>query len=109
MAGFCQFIQPPRFLLLQIVGRKGDADGPDVPRVHLGACNSRYRLADNRHLNDLAESIMRNVGDLADDVNESGSSRVETPVKSSDASARSQRSHSTLRLGKPATWGRATA
>jgi hypothetical protein len=78
---FASLSNHPASYFLQIVGRKGDADGPDVPRVHLGACNSRYRLAYNRHLNDLAESITRNVGNPFDDVKESGIKGLETASK----------------------------
>jgi hypothetical protein len=64
--------------------------------------------SDNRRLHDPVESIIVNVGDLSDDVNESGSTDWATSPKSSDASERSQCGHSTLRAGKPSTWGRAT-
>ena len=62
----------------------------------------------NHHLRDLAESISVNVGDSAGDVNESGSKDVETHPKSSDAPAESQRGHSSRRVGKLRTGGRAT-
>jgi hypothetical protein len=65
--------------------------------------------SDNRHLRDLAESIMRNLGDSSDNANESGSSELETTPKSSDVSEESQRGHSTRSAGKPRTGGRATA
>ena len=55
-----------------------DVDEPDLPHIHSGACDSRYRLANNRHLTDFVESIVENVGDPADDANESGSRGVET-------------------------------
>jgi hypothetical protein len=55
------------------------------------------------------ESISVNMGDPADDANESGSSEWETTPKTSDVSEGSQRGHSTRRAGKPRTWGRATA
>jgi hypothetical protein len=74
-----------------------------------GACDNRYRLADNHHLSDLVESVKLNLGGPSDDGNESGSRRVETPPKSSDASEGSQRGHSSRSTGKPCTWRRATA
>jgi hypothetical protein len=89
--------------------QKDGTGRPDIPCAHRGACNSRYRLVDNRRLSDLVESITVNMGDLPDDVNGSGSREVATPPKSSDASGRSQRGHSTRSAGKPRTWGRATA
>jgi hypothetical protein len=64
---------------------------------------------DNRHLRGSVESICVNMGDPSDDAKESGSSGLETTPKTSDASEGSQRGHSTLRTGKPSTWGRATA
>jgi hypothetical protein len=64
---------------------------------------------DNRHLHDLVESIIRNVGDHSRNVQESGSSRLETTSKSSDVLGWSQRGHSSRRAGKPSTWRRATA
>jgi hypothetical protein len=64
---------------------------------------------DNRHLNDFVESIVRNLGDSSDNVNESGSSELETTPKTSDMSEESQRGHSSLSAGKPRTWRRATA
>jgi hypothetical protein len=64
---------------------------------------------DNRHLHDLVEFIIRNLGGPVNDVKESGSSGLETTSKTSNASTGSQRGHSTLSVGKPRTWGRATA
>jgi hypothetical protein len=64
---------------------------------------------DNRHLHDLVESIIRNVGDPSDNANESGSNELETAPKSSDGSEGSQRDHSTQSAGKPRTGGRVTA
>ena len=64
---------------------------------------------DNRRLRGPVESIHVNVGDPSDDVKESGSSELKTAPKPSEASDGSQRGHSTRRLGKPATGGRATA
>jgi hypothetical protein len=55
------------------------------------------------------ESINVNMGDPSDDVNESGSRGLATTPKTSDASEGSQRGHSTRRVGKPRTGGRATA
>jgi hypothetical protein len=65
-------------------------------------------LPDNRHLNDLVESITMNVGDHSRNEKESGSKAVETHPKSSDVLGWSQRGHSTRRTGKPSTWERAT-
>jgi hypothetical protein len=55
------------------------------------------------------ESVTVNMGDPSDDANESGSSEVETPPKTSDASGGSQRGHSSRSAGKPHTWQRAPA
>jgi hypothetical protein len=65
--------------------------------------------SDDRRLHDPAESITANVGDLSGDVKESGSNELETALKSSDASDRSQRGHSSRSTGKPCTGRRATA
>jgi hypothetical protein len=73
----------------------------ELPVGSIGCCG-------NHHLRDLVESISVNVGDPAGDVNESGSTEVETPPKSSEAPAGSQRGRSTRRVGKPRTGGRAT-
>jgi hypothetical protein len=64
---------------------------------------------DNRHLRDLAESIDGNMGDPSHDDKGSGSTDGETRPKSSKACDGSQRGHSTQRVGKPRTRGRATA
>jgi hypothetical protein len=66
-------------------------------------------LVGNRHLHDLVESIMVNVGDRSDDVKGSGNKELETAPKSSDASDRSQCGHSSRSVGKPRTWRRTTA
>jgi hypothetical protein len=74
----------------------------ELPIGSIGCCG-------NHHLRDLAESISVNGGDPSHDVNGSGSTDEETRPKSPDACEGSQRGHSTLRTGKPSTWGRATA
>jgi hypothetical protein len=70
---------------------------------------ARLGYADNRRLSGSVESISVNMGDPSGDVKESGSSRLETTSKSSDALEGSQRGHSSRRAGKPSTWPRATA
>jgi hypothetical protein len=57
---------------------KEGADEPDLPCTHSGAAICGDRLRGNRHLNGFVESIVENLGDLADDAKESGSRRVET-------------------------------
>jgi hypothetical protein len=57
----------------------------------------------------LDESIIVNMGEPSDDGKESGSKRLETTAKTSDASEGSQRGHSSLSAGKPRAWRRATA
>jgi hypothetical protein len=62
--------------------QKSGTEEPDLPRARKGACNSRYRSLDNRHLRDLVgvhHSV--NMGDLSDDANESGSKELETTLK----------------------------
>jgi hypothetical protein len=53
-------------------------DEPDIPYVHSGACDSKYRLRGNHHLTGLVESIVENLGEPSVDVNESGSRVLET-------------------------------
>jgi hypothetical protein len=55
------------------------------------------------------ESISVNMGEPMRDDKGSGSSEVTTPHESSDARTGSQRGHSTRRVGKPRTGGRAAA
>jgi hypothetical protein len=74
----------------------------ELPIGSIGCCG-------NHHLRDFVESINVNMGDHSRNVKESGSSELETAPKSSDVLGWSQRGHSTLSVGKPRTWGRATA
>jgi hypothetical protein len=64
---------------------------------------------ENHHRHDRVESVMMNTGERTWDVKESGIRRLETTPKSSKAQVGSQRGHSTQRMGKPSTGGRATA
>jgi len=75
----------------------------------VGSANMAMGESDNRHLSCPAESISVNMGDLPRDDKESGSTGGETRPQSSNALRKSQRGHSTRRMGKPSTWGRATA
>jgi hypothetical protein len=54
------------------------------------------------------ESINVNMGGPSADANGSGSTDGVTRPKSPDAAGGSQRGHTTRRMGKPSTWGRAT-
>jgi hypothetical protein len=64
---------------------------------------------DNRHLHDRVGSISGNMGASPPDDKESRSTDGETRPKFSDAAGENQCGHSIRRLGKPDTWGRATA